>query len=377
MDADDTQPMAKHELDAMVEKARAVATPARTPSSKALPPVSGTSAPDAPAFPDVPSGYITRRQQFAVRKGAPIDNEDPDFADQRAKAKKLKQKKNAKAKKAKANKASQVKNKASRSRSVLKASSSRRRLEAEQAMAAGAEYEELEAAATAAKKSCKPKAKAKAKAKASAKAAAKASGKATPAPVKGKAKAKAKAKAAKAPAEAKASEDASSAATKKRGCKKIVDDAPEASSSKPVKRARRSKASAAAEAVHEPSLEVAGSGRREADPRLEFEAPLRTGEEVKAALWELWTDCHAKGPKHLKDGPNVICQFPTTAPVRLVPYWHKHHMGVKVMKTQDDGISKLKQPHYFSMQGPCWCGLVFCATQLAPRIVNTVCCFQA
>ena len=91
---------------------------------------------------------------------------------------------------------------------------------------------------------------------------------------------------------------------------------------------------------------------------VDYEAPICSLDKIGQSLRQVLQDCE-KG-KHLD-----MIQFVTKAPVRLCPYKHKGHMGVKTHVKQPDGTLKLTQPHYLSMKSPCYCGLIFLGKQLA------------
>ena len=95
---------------------------------------------------------------------------------------------------------------------------------------------------------------------------------------------------------------------------------------------------------------------------LEYEPPVRDMRAIEERLGQVFQECSAKGPHEPSIG-----RLPTASPVRFCPYKAKGHMGVKTWTIKPDGTGKFTQPHYLSMQPPCWCGLAFLAKQIAPR----------
>ena len=105
--------------------------------------------------------------------------------------------------------------------------------------------------------------------------------------------------------------------------------------------------------------------RIKANNVVDFESPIACMEMVGQHLEQLFQDCE-KG-NHLDD-----VQFVTAAPVRLCPYRKKQHMGVKTQFRMADATFKLIQPHYFSMKSPCYCSLMFLGKQLAPGLFSAI-----
>ena len=103
---------------------------------------------------------------------------------------------------------------------------------------------------------------------------------------------------------------------------------------------------------------------------LEMEAPVTDQQAAKQDILDIINEWTQGGLESAHD-PNVTIQFPTAAPVRLVPYWKKWHCGVKILSAVD-GVTKWRQPYYLSWDSPCMCTKIYCATQIVP----CPCCFR-
>ncbi|CAE7877616.1 unnamed protein product, partial [Symbiodinium microadriaticum] len=129
--------------------------------------------------------------------------------------------------------------------------------------------------------------------------------------------------------------------------KAVVVEEPEELEAKPKKRAApKRKAVVEEEPTEEPEKAVEepkGKRVRAKNAVIEYSAPL-SRRQLRNAL---------------------LCQF--QAPVRLVPYWTKCQLGIKVLHVKD-GQRELRQPYYISGSSPCWCSLVLCAKQVAAQL---------
>ncbi|CAE7827662.1 unnamed protein product [Symbiodinium necroappetens] len=148
--------------------------------------------------------------------------------------------------------------------------------------------------------------------------------------------------------------------------KAVVVEEPEEPEAKPKKRAApKTKAVVEEEPTEEPEKTVEepkGKRVRAKNGVIEYSAPLSRRQLRNAFLCQ-FQECHESSCR----GPTAIGQFPLEAPVRLVPYWTKCQMGIKVLHVKD-GQRELRQPYYISGSSPCWCSLVLCAKQVAAQL---------
>ena len=129
----------------------------------------------------------------------------------------------------------------------------------------------------------------------------------------------------------------------------------------PKAKAKSGKRKAIVEPSDEPEEPKAKKARAKND-LIEYSPPL-TAKMLKKAILGQFAECR----DNACGGPTSIGQFGTESPVRLTPYWTKCQMGVKVYHMQD-GTRQLRQPYYLSGASPCWCSLVLCAKQVAARL---------
>ena len=148
--------------------------------------------------------------------------------------------------------------------------------------------------------------------------------------------------------------------------KAVVVEEPEELEAKPKKRAApKRKAVVEEEPTEEPEKAVEepkGKRVRAKNAVIEYSAPL-SRRQLRNALLCQFQECHESSCR----GPTAIGQFPLEAPVRLVPYWTKCQLGIKVLHVKD-GQRELRQPYYISGSSPCWCSLVLCAKQVAAQL---------
>lgn len=90
--------------------------------------------------------------------------------------------------------------------------------------------------------------------------------------------------------------------------------------------------------------------------------PPTTQEAATSELHALMVECRAKEGPH----QDVAQQFPTHAHVRLSIYWKASAVGVKVSAQENkDAPWKWTQPYYLSMPMGCMCAKIYCAKQIA------------
>ena len=154
-------------------------------------------------------------------------------------------------------------------------------------------------------------------------------------------------------------------------CKKASE--PRTSSPKPKVAPKRKptakSTSDGADSVKPPKAASAAPAKKSA-PKISYTEPLTSVDQVKVALRTLWLQCLNNKRENGHEGPDSYPQFETSAPVRLCPYKKKMHMGLKITQLQEDGCLKTSQPHYFSMPSPCWCSLQLLGTELATQCIH-------
>ncbi|CAE7259819.1 unnamed protein product [Symbiodinium microadriaticum] len=94
---------------------------------------------------------------------------------------------------------------------------------------------------------------------------------------------------------------------------------------------------------------------------LQLVPPLDSVETATQKLHEIMCEC--KFGRAGGHAPNTAPQFAREAPVRLSVYWKKPAVGVKVAREQG-GVSKMPQLHFVSWKSPCICTQVYAASQI-------------
>ena len=310
-------------------------------------------------FPAVPEGFVTRREQFALRDKLLENAHEAAPGGGKCAKKRKGGKKAGKGRKRGMNagfKRGQSKSKLRKLNRMASRSSSWR-----DAQPYEPELEEDDEQMDKAPKVAKPAAKAKAKGapKAKAKGAPKAKAKGAP-----KAGAKAAPKA-------------------KRGAKKVAmspepadaevargEGAAKAKAVKP-----KTKAKAKARARVDEDLENFRNTRQQG-ANLELVEPVPYEQDVVKEIRNVLTLCEMEGHGPNTGKPNVVQQFPPQAPVRLCVYWKKSAVGLKVLGRGSDGMQKWSQPAYFGARTPCICSNIYVAQQLVPSLLlHLLCCF--
>ena len=111
---------------------------------------------------------------------------------------------------------------------------------------------------------------------------------------------------------------------------------------------------------------ASGFGPEDFQSNLQLVSPVNSVRAAANKLLEIMHECTRAGGHT----PNTSPQFARKAPVRLSVYWKKPAVGVKVERSVG-GVVKTPQLHFVSWKSPCICTQIYVASQLVPRF-----CFE-
>ncbi|CAE7292276.1 unnamed protein product [Symbiodinium sp. CCMP2592] len=104
---------------------------------------------------------------------------------------------------------------------------------------------------------------------------------------------------------------------------------------------------------------ASGFGPEDFQSNLKLDSPVNSMEAAAGKLLEIMHECTRAGGHT----PNTSPQFPLKAPVRLSVYWKKPAVGVKVERFEGC-VVKTPQLHFVSWKSPCICTQIYVASQL-------------